>query len=82
MQYCLILKLRNWPILSFSIKSIPLPELVPIRSALFLFQTNFVNWQCKAFAHFYNGKRVHPVKEYSLFNLLVKKCFDSKITYV
>ena len=59
-----------------------LPVLVPIRSALFLFQTNFVNWQCKAFVHFYNGKRVHPVKEYSLFNLLVKKCFDSKITYV
>ena len=40
------------------IKSITLPELIQRRSVLLLFQTNFVNWQSKAFAQFYDGSEL------------------------
>ena len=39
-------------------KLIPLPELVQGRSVLFLFHTKLVNWQCKAFAQFYDGTKL------------------------
>ena len=40
------------------IKSMTLPELVQRRSVLLLFQSNFVNWQSKAFAQFYDGSEL------------------------
>ena len=50
----------------FSIKPIPLPELAQRRSVLFLFQTNFVNRQCKAFAQFYDGSEMRKGSSYRL----------------
>ena len=75
MQYCLILKLRNYSILLFSIGLTPLSELAQRRSVLFLFQTNFFNWQCEVFAQFHDGselKKEEPsVYLISLFKMVL-----------
>ena len=47
-----------------SIKSIPLSKLVQRRSVLFLFQTDFVNWKCKAFVQFYDGSELKKGSSY------------------
>ena len=78
MQYCRILKLRQYCILSFSLRPIPLTELVLKRSFLFLFQTNFTMVKkfygiLKLFLNFamvVNWKSV--AGDYSLHNLLIK----------
>ena len=54
LSHYLIQKLRNQCFLSFSIKSISLPELAHRCSVLFLLQTDFINWQFKAFVQFYD----------------------------
>ena len=75
MQHCLILKLRKKRILSFSIKSIPLPELVQRHSILLLFQTNLVNWQCKAPAQIYDVSELKKGSSY-------KKCISRIFSWV
>ena len=58
----LIMKLRNQCILSFSIKSIPLPELAQRQSVLFL----LVSWQYKLSLNFTmveNWNKIHLIKD-------------------
>ena len=79
--YWLILKLRNYDILSFWIKLIPLHEIAQKRPVLFLFQTNFVNSLYIAFFQFYDGRALKydlSQKKKGLLNLVVKDDFRWK----
>ena len=48
------------------IQSVPLPKLAQRRSVWSLFQTNFVNWQCKVFAQFYDDSEPKKISSYKV----------------
>ena len=82
--YCLILKLRNHGILPFSIKPIPLPELAQRHSVLFFFKLILSIGSVKLLFNFKmleNWEGIYLIKEYSLFNFVVKKDVKGKIEY-